>query len=286
MAVMSKRRLFPARLPKARIVGERTIDLSGVPADMRALFSWQPNWKTALLGRILANRPGILVDIGANVGQTLLDYVASGSVAGYVGFEPNPRCADGILSLIRRNGLPNAAVIPVGLSATDHIAPLHLRRGVGIDASASLIADLRPDRDLETIFVPCYRFDAIEDATIGGSAVSAVKIDVEGAELYALQGMEGFLRTQRPFVLCEVLRRDGNADHPRYQARTEALHTLLSGLGYAIYLIEKREDLRDVARLTRIDAFTQDPWIPASAELNDYLFIPASIEPPSWLGAR
>ena len=63
--------------------------------------------------------PGtILVDVGVNIGQTLIKYVSiAGKECHYVGFEPNPRAASYVDEIIIRNGLTNASIVPAGCGA-------------------------------------------------------------------------------------------------------------------------------------------------------------------------
>ncbi len=145
-----------------RRIGGRICRITSDRPGSGSLLHWSPDWKSRLIDRHLAERPGVLIDVGVNVGQTLLDYVASPSGAGYIGFEPNPCCADGVTSFIRNNALDDAALVPVGLSDRDHVVQLYMRRGPsGADSGATLRRDLRPTRETENIFVPCFRFDAI-----------------------------------------------------------------------------------------------------------------------------
>lgn len=77
--------------------------------------------------------------------------------------------------------------------------------------------------------VPARRFD---DLFPGIEGVDFVKVDVEGYELFALQGMEQMLRRCRPVLVVE------QKPGPRYAARyglgATAAVEWLRGLGYAV----------------------------------------------------
>jgi FkbM family methyltransferase len=259
-----------------RRVGDRICRIATDHPGSGTLLHWSPDWRSRLIDRHLTERPGVLIDVGANVGQTLLDYIASSSGAGYIGFEPNPCCADGVTAFIRNNALDDAALVPVGLSDKDHVARLYMRLGTtGADTGATLRQDLRPTRPTETIFVPCFRFDAIEAELLDGRPVSIVKIDVEGAELQTLRGMREYLAAARPPVICEVLRRGAAADAKAYAERSAALMAFLDAVEYELFLIHKSSDQREVVDIERIDFFPLDPFSAETAALNDYLFMPA-----------
>jgi FkbM family methyltransferase len=259
-----------------RRIGDRLYRIATDHPGSGTLLHWRPDWKSRLIDRHLTERPGVLIDVGANVGQTLLDYIASSSGAGYIGFEPNPCCADGVTAFIRNNALEDAALVPVGLSDRDHVARLYMRLGTsGADTGATLRQDLRPTRATETIFVPCFRFDGIAAELLDGRPVSIIKIDVEGAELQTLRGMREYLAAKRVPVICEVLHRAAAADAAAYARRSAMLMALLDEIGYWPFVIHKSADRAEVVDLERIDSFPLDAYSAETAELNDYIFMPA-----------
>ncbi len=86
---------------------------------MRRSPSWltgRPIGKQKLFSKILTVRRGALVDVGANCGQTLVDYFRSASTTGYVGFEPNYHCVRVINDIITTNACSDCSLIPVALS--------------------------------------------------------------------------------------------------------------------------------------------------------------------------
>jgi FkbM family methyltransferase len=274
-AVKSRIREFAVPTYQRR-VGERICRIATDHPGSEALLRWSPDWKSRLIDRYLTERPGVLIDVGANVGQTLLDYIASSSRAGYIGFEPNPCCADGVTAFIRHNALEDAALVPIGLSDKNYVAQLYMRLGSsGVDRGATLRRNLRPTRATEAIFVPCFRFDAIEQELLDDRPVSVMKIDVEGAELQTLRGMKEYLAAWQPPLICEVLRRGAAADATAYAERAAALMALLDAIGYEPFVIHKNQDQSEVIDMERIDFFPLDPYSAETEALNDYLFMPA-----------
>lgn len=212
------------------------------------------------------------IDIGANVGQTLLKF-RSCSDAAYYGFEPNPGCVYYLNSLISVNKMKDATIIPTGLAAGDHIAKFYKKGSV--DSAGTIVEGLRPEfysqGDVE--YVPVFRFDGLD--LINDKRISLVKIDVEGAEYEVLSGMTETIKKHKPAILCEVLDSHNEENVPHVQARADKLVALMHSLDYKIYRIVHNdagifpEEISEI-RLRK--------WVPESWNLNDYLFLPSGVQ--------
>ena len=263
-----------AATPRFGIVaGARRLRITPAP-QAAGIFDWVPDWKTALIGEILGKRGGLFIDVGANIGQTLLDYCAAPRREGYVGFEPNARCVDHLASIIRSNALTDCVVVPAALSSRDGLVKFYSNPDVGVDAAATLIGDIRPSLALTSEIVAAYRFDSVRDEIVAGRGIGLVKIDVEGAELHTLLGMRETLAAARPWLLCEVLNRDGFAEEAAHAQRMRGIMTLLGELDYAVFRIVKSVDRKRVRGYARIAAFPEIIYAPENAESCDYLFLP------------
>ena len=179
-------------------------------------------------------RPGAFLDVGVNVGQTLLKYAAAGGRGPYYGFDPNTAAVAYVKELARLNALDWAQVIPVALS--DHTGCVRLHLSSPVDAAASIVDGFRPDSFYErTEPAVAFRGDEIVAALQPGP-VSMVKVDVEGGELEVLTGLEGTIAAHRPVIFCEVLpvyETDSNSGKRRRE-RTDALVALLDRHDYRI----------------------------------------------------
>ncbi len=85
-------------------------------------------------------------------------------------------------------GYRDITLVPAGLADSDTVLKLHLLPGRRADSAATVIQSLRPHETFDTIWVPCFRLDALREALAVG-AIALIKIDVEGAELEVLRGM-------------------------------------------------------------------------------------------------
>lgn len=235
------------------------------------LWAWKRHaWMRQVLEPILKYRDGAVVDIGANVGQTLVDMLHLDPRRDYLAFEPNPRCVRYLQYTVRSNSLTSCTVVPVALWDRFAIEYLHTSRSIRIDPGASLLQTLRPKWGSVASPVLCISFDELSEK-LGLPHVAIAKVDVEGAELEVLQGMATTLDTARPPIVCEVLRRHRRADHVLYEGRSRELWAILRDLRYEVYSIKK---FPDSFQLVRISAFPSSVWRLSNRNECDYLFLP------------
>lgn len=210
------------------------------------------------------------IDVGVNVGQTLIQYRAV-SDAPYWGFEPNPACVHYLKTLIEKNRFTQTHIIPVGLSQQTSLQLFYLKHAA--DSAGTIIDTLRPgfyNTDQQQ-FVPVFEFDTL-DCSI--ETVGLIKIDVEGAELEVLTGMQNTLALHRPPVICEIL--DAHSEHSlnAMQERAHQLIARMKDLNYVMYRIN--QSAVNVV-YERIESIELKLWTEESAFLNDYLFWPATV---------
>ncbi len=237
---------------------------------------YYPNWQTEVIKWLLPYNEGVFIDIGANLGQTLLSFLAAQpqQEVKYIGFEPNPKCVDFLRHIIRINQLNNCIVVPIGLSNSTTLFTLYLKPDISTDTGASIINDLRPSiPTYETQLIPCYCFDSI-GKEVDIHAISLVKIDVEGAELEVLKGIRNSLMEYKPFLICEVLYADYKADLDNYARRMKFLMELLFDIRYLTFRICKKDINKNIEKLIRINSFPVKKWTYQNCEECDYLLIP------------
>jgi FkbM family methyltransferase len=160
----------------------------------------------ALIGRLVPLFPGTFVDVGVNIGQTLIKLKSAWPDQPYLGIEPNPVCVQYAERLIRVNGFKHARIIPVALTDHDGDGSLVLWHGQSKDdPTATIVRNFRTDStDQREIKVQFASWARIQERVDTGK-LGFVKIDVEGAELEVLQTMQERIRMDRPIVALEVL---------------------------------------------------------------------------------
>jgi FkbM family methyltransferase len=213
------------------------------------------------------NDERLFIDVGANIGQTLLSIRTYYPSYSYLGFEPNGVCAGYLEKLIGANHFPNTWVVPVALSDFNGNS-LFFKNG-STDTCATLLEDLRPElKTEEPLKVPTMRFDDIRHVALERQKV-IVKIDVEGYELSVVKGMLNFLRSKNPVIICEVLHCDPKADMEVIGGRARELASLFRENGFHIYNIVHQED--GSVGFKKMQEFTMKYWEDKSIYQCDYL---------------
>jgi FkbM family methyltransferase len=133
-----------------------------------------------LYKRLLGLADGLFVDVGVNLGQTLIQLRQIDRERPYLGFEPNPDCLHYVDTLIRRNSYAHVELLAVGIGENTGVLSLYLPPGRSTDSTATLIKDLRPDRDYDARQVPIFSEDHLV-GLIGDRKLGVVKVDVEGS---------------------------------------------------------------------------------------------------------
>jgi FkbM family methyltransferase len=147
--------------------------------------------------------PGdVLYDIGANLGFfSLLGAVFVGVERGRVyAFEPAPDNARAIRENAALNGLRNIEVLEQAAAAATGRGRLQ----VVDDQSWSVLEEYGEHPGTQRVVD--VELVAVDDLVASGELrpPTAVKIDVEGAELAVLEGMRRTLAEHRPAVICEL----------------------------------------------------------------------------------
>jgi FkbM family methyltransferase len=231
-------------------------------------------WMLDALARLfgLCGQAG-LIDVGVNIGQTLLKAKSIDRRCRYLGFEPNPFCIQFVNELIALNRFEDCRLLPVALSTRAGVIEFVAESEA--DSAASMVQDLRPGKkSFRTQYIPTLVFDDLADQ-LEVDGIGVVKVDVEGAELEVLSGMKAFLRRKRPLVTCEVLHAHTSAQLGLMHERNRQLIDLLDRCEYAPLRIVKDAAEARVAGLAPIAAFPDDVFSHrTSPAVCDYLFVP------------
>ncbi|SDL41277.1 methyltransferase, FkbM family [Salinimicrobium catena] len=216
-------------------------------------------WMIDLLKNYLFLDSGVFIDVGANVGQTLLKVRAVTSME-YLGFEPNPDCVSYLHQLIKINEFREASIIPVGISNSNALVELNMYSGP-LDSSASMIDGFSHRPVKEKMLVPVLNLETIAKQ-YDLSFVSIIKIDVEGSELEVMKSFKNIILREHPFILLEVLAPGNNL---KKKNRQRELEQMIIKLNYDIYLINKtNESVRNLVQVKKFhsgDQFTETDFL-------------------------
>jgi FkbM family methyltransferase len=188
-------------------------------------------WMSELLKILLEIQKGTFLDIGVNLGQTLIKLKSIEPGRSYVGIEPNTNCVFYLRKLIKRNQWPNTELIPVGLF--NETCLLQLTGNNEYDGQSTVIDEFKPGAKGKTGVsqtVPLLAFDVIQKSL--PTDIQLVKIDVEGAEQQVLESIADFISEKHPSIILEVWQHN---NQPELVARSKELEALIRRLGYRIY---------------------------------------------------
>ena len=235
--------------------------LGGVGVDNTA---WSEPWLFPILAHLLTVKEGVMIDVGVNLGQTLIKLLALDGNRRYVGFEPNPLCVHYANAVAVANAARQVTIVPCGLS--DRFGVVRLFSRGPMDSAASVIEGFRDSSEYSDSSLVCIARGDDVLSTIEPGPVAIIKVDVEGGELEVLAGLTRTIAQHRPFIVCEVLPvyDEASSIGAIRRARTDALLNQLATLDYDIYRM-----LHD-ARLTWLTTIPTH----ADLELSDYLFAP------------
>ncbi len=247
------------RLPLIGLMGYSNLSLS------------EP-WMTDMLSAIqqIFDQPQcVFVDVGVNIGQTLLKLRSVAPKMTYIGFEPNPTCVHYVNELIKTNRFSGVTLYPFGISKNAEVLELQLYSEGDLDSAASLVSDFRPDQKVvKRIHVPTFPVDSIQF----DGRVSLLKIDVEGGEWEVIQGMTERIEQDRPIISMEILPTYTNGNKNRIQ-RQQSIETTLQGLGYVCnrVLIGEKDAFMGILTLDQIE-------IHGDLRKSEYLWVPTSLQ--------
>lgn len=226
-------------------LGEGRYKLKGYHLDDLARdFDDEPHM-IPVLKRVFAERSGVILDVGANCGQTLIKVLAVDPHREYFGFEPQLECCFYIEHFIRSNALRNARIIPVALSNADGMTELFWDRASDLTASLLPTHAHKPvEKRPYSSWVPARRGDELV-RELGIGEIAAIKIDVEGFEYEVLSGLARTLSERRPTVLFEVLTNHfwneplkDEVTRQEKQQRADSIFAFLTSLDYSVYRID------------------------------------------------
>lgn len=177
-------------------------------------------------------REGICLDVGANIGNHALYY--AGIFKRVIAFEPNPIAYKLLEASLLMNRMSNVHLCRVALGTRKEKTALHVcDDNLGM---SSLTGGHQAGFDIE--IETGIGDDLVEELADDQSAISFIKLDVEGFEADALEGLRRTITKHRPVIAIEL-----NFLPPKESAE-RALRVLMD-LGYKdFYTVESAHRVR------------------------------------------
>lgn len=226
--------------------GKHSFKLPGYfPCRFTTSSNQHERFLEVILRGILETRPGTFIDVGVNAGQTLAKVLGIDKDRLYLGFEPQLSCCFNADQFIKANNLVNAKVLPIALSNHNHLVSFFSDGET--DECASLIDRKDFSGNRMQTFVQCRIGDEIL-TEMNITQISAIKIDVEGAEQQVMEGLKTILSSHRPPIIFEVLPNfSGIAERTLHEPEiceknrvsAKKIYQLLCDVGYQIFQIDE-----------------------------------------------
>jgi len=212
------------------------------------------------------HRPGLLIDVGAHDGMITLP-LAELPGSDVLAFEPLPTAFARLQAAVC--GVQNITCRPEALGARHGRLSLDVPsvEGVAQEQWASMVKDYRAMQAADARIDRVLRYDVsvIPLDSLHLEAVTAMKIDAEGAEMEVLLGAEGTLRRCQPVLSVEIEER-------HRLSSTREVPAFLASLGY-IGVYELNGAWHDAAGFNAEDLQRASPS-PAEFSASDpYVFI-------------
>ena len=203
-----------------------------VQKTILARGEWDPH-TGATLRALLA--PGdTFIDVGANVGYfSLLTSRAVGPNGRVFAFEPSLRALGQLVDHLESNRVRNVVVSSLGLSDRRALVSFYRAEASNIGKSSLGLAEAERADSESILTTPLDEYLAGLDVI-----PQVIKIDIEGAELLALRGMQRLLRENQPYVLCEVI----DSYLAKLNCTATEMHALMDELGYKSYIAVDKSD--------------------------------------------
>ncbi len=210
-------------------------------------------WMPDLLATLGLPPGTVFVDVGVNIGQTLMAVKRIYPQLEYIGFEPNPICVAYVHRLVEVNTWSDVVILPIGISDTSGLFQLSLFSQSKADSSASIIPGFRNEANVTNrMHVACLGGEDLHNL-FQDRHISAIKIDVEGAEYSVVIGLLGIIKEHLPHIIVEVLPVYTKDNITRLK-RQQQLEKVIQELGYTIHRIKKHSD-GSLMHLEQTDSF-------------------------------
>ena len=162
------------------------------------------------------------VDVGANVGEYILDVAGHDRVKNIYAFEPHPECAKTCKINLLLNGFDSKATVIQKILSQD-TAPVHF----SINAKAPNASAIM---DINVLSEPTHYPSTLDSELHGSSLPAILLIDVEGAEPLVMKGGRYFISHNKPLIIFEY-----NTTSKKYFNLNDIKDIL--GIQYEIYRI-------------------------------------------------
>lgn len=177
-------------------------------------------------------RPGMtFLDVGANIGYFTLLAARLVQESGHVyAFEPNPGNCVSLRRSLAENGFNHVTVFQ---NAAAEKAQTLIFSGGGADSNGRIINESEPMA--QEFALPRVEAVVLDDVLADAARIDVIKMDIEGAEPRAWEGMQKLIAKHRPVLVMEfapeLIRITSGADPAAFMEAIQAQ--------YDVYILER-----------------------------------------------
>lgn len=183
------------------------------------------------------------VDIGANQGEFTLFAASKLKRGRVIAFEPVSKQYSSLRKNIELNGFLNVETYQFGLSDKEGTFPVytsisennHHGKNEGLSSLYKSEVQDTFEEEIQLKIFDIYFKEQLE-------RIDFIKIDIEGAELYALKGMESHIQKYKPVILIEM----GEEAFNSAGYSIDDVLEFMRGHGYSLYSLNRGELRRQV----------------------------------------
>ena len=232
------------------------LDHRTAPIETLNFNQYEPEESSVI--RRIAPQIDTMLDVGANIGWYSIMVASINASAAIHAFEPIPKTFSRLLVNCDLNNARSIYCHNYGLSSEPGKFPFYFYPEGSGNAS---IKNLANNDDAQLLFCELRTLSQVQDDILRTARVDFIKCDVEGNEIFVLQGGLSVLQKHKPILLVELLRKwcAPFGYHPN------DVFILLAELGYSAYTVSSH------GFLSRVESITDD-----TAETNFFFVHPES----------
>ncbi|TSJ36392.1 FkbM family methyltransferase [Mucilaginibacter corticis] len=218
-------------------------------------------WMVQLMGHLLTSKGTTFVDVGVNIGQTLLKIRSIDQEIAYMGFEPNPVCNYYTQQLIKANGLRDCQLFPVGLGNAVGFKQFYIFEKDDISSSAaSTIEDVFGKTPVTTDIIPVFDLDHFKDTYLKDKKIDILKVDVENGELEVFEGGLKTIAQFQPMIITEILPIINKDTIVKTNERKAEMQRIMEEINYSFYkiIINSKEQFIGLKKVSNLVLETAD----------------------------
>lgn len=196
-----------------------------------ANFNLAEPWMQLILKKI-GTEKSVFLDVGVNVGQTLLRWKSEFPESEYIGVEPNTDCVYYVNKLISENNIKNAIILPVAFNINASLDFLYINSTDPSDSTASTVKGFRGEENRISMPIVIMPYSILSKKKF-----DIIKVDVEGGELNVIKSIFHDGPCEAIFI-CEILPVYKKENIERLKNQNE-IEDILAKNEYSIFRILK-----------------------------------------------